>query len=81
MAVRPDAVRQQAQKSKYIAAPLETVHYGGKYWGVPETSDAAFIFYRTDKGSGQPPATWQQVYAEAKASRAASSTRARRTRA
>jgi multiple sugar transport system substrate-binding protein len=53
-------------KDKYIQAPLETVHYGGKYWGVPETSDAAFIFYRTDKGSGQPPSTWQQVYSEAK---------------
>ena len=56
-----------AQKSKYIGAPLETVHYGGSYWGVPETSDAAFIYYRTDKGSGKPPDTWQQVYADAKA--------------
>src|SRR5204863_3335761 len=51
----------QAQKSKYIGAPLETVHYAGKYWGVPETSDAAFIYYRTDKGGGAPPSTWQQV--------------------
>jgi multiple sugar transport system substrate-binding protein len=56
-----------AQRSKYIAAPLETVHYGGKYWGVPETSDAAFIYYRTDKGGGAPPSTWQQVYSQAKA--------------
>jgi multiple sugar transport system substrate-binding protein len=55
-----------AQKSKYIAAPLETVHYADKYWGVPETSDAAFIFYRTDKGGGAPPSTWQDVYAKAK---------------
>src|SRR4051812_20665719 len=55
----------QAQKSKYIAAPLETVHYADKYWGVPETSDAAFIYYRTDKGGGTPPSTWQQVYADA----------------
>jgi multiple sugar transport system substrate-binding protein len=53
-----------AQKSKYIAAPLETVHYGGKFWGVPETSDAAFIYYRTDKGDSAPT-TWQQVYSEA----------------
>jgi len=52
-------------RDKYIAAPLETVHYGGKYWGVPETSDAAFIYYRTDKGSKAPPSTWQQVYQEA----------------
>ena len=55
-------------KDKYIPAPLETVHYGGKYWGVPATSDAAFLFYRTDKGCGKPPATWQEVYAEAKKS-------------
>jgi multiple sugar transport system substrate-binding protein len=49
-------------KSKYIGAPLETVHYGGKYWGVPETSDAAFIYYK----GGTAPTTWQQVYADAK---------------
>ena len=53
-----------AQKSKYIGAPLETVHYGGKYWGVPETSDAAFIYYK----GGTPPATWQEVYSQAKKS-------------
>ena len=52
-----------AQKSKYIAAPLETVHYGGQYWGVPETSDAAFIYYKKNE---QPPATWQDVYNAAK---------------
>jgi multiple sugar transport system substrate-binding protein len=51
-------------RSKYIAAPLETVHYGGKYWGVPETSDAAFLFYRPDK-TPTPPTTWQQVYSDA----------------
>ena len=56
----------QAQASKFIAAPLQTVHYGGKYWGVPETSDAGFLFYRKDKVS-TPPTTWQQVYAAAKA--------------
>ena len=55
-------------KAKYIPAPLETVHYGGKYWGAPAASDAAFLFYRTDKGGGKPPATWQAVYAEAKKS-------------
>jgi multiple sugar transport system substrate-binding protein len=51
-------------KSKFIAAPLETVHYGGKYWGVPASSDAAFLFWRTDKMSSAP-STWQQVYSEA----------------
>jgi multiple sugar transport system substrate-binding protein len=53
------------QRSKYIAAPLETVHYGGKYWGVPETSDAGFIFYKPSV-TPTAPTTWQQVYSEAK---------------
>ena len=52
------------QRSKYIAAPLETVRYANKFWGVPETSDAAFLFYRTDKTNSAPP-TWQQVYQQA----------------
>jgi multiple sugar transport system substrate-binding protein len=51
--------------SKYIKAPLETVHYANKYWGVPETSDAAFIYYNTKKVSSAPT-TWQQVYSQAK---------------
>src|SRR3954451_6455661 len=55
-----------AQKSKYIGAPLETVHYGGKYWGVPQTSDAAFLFYRPSVTGKNPPSTWQQVYQQAK---------------
>jgi len=55
----------QAQASKFIAAPLDTVHYGGKYWGVPQTSDAAFIYYKTGEAV---PSTWQQVYADAKKS-------------
>jgi multiple sugar transport system substrate-binding protein len=54
-----------AQRSKYIGAPLETVHYADKYWGVPETSDAAFIYYNTKKVSSAP-STWQDVYAQAK---------------
>jgi multiple sugar transport system substrate-binding protein len=53
-----------AQRSKYIGAPLETVHYGGQYWGVPETSDAAFLFYKP-KDTPNPPTTWQQVYSDA----------------
>jgi multiple sugar transport system substrate-binding protein len=48
-------------KSKLIPATLETVTYDGKFWGVPRTSDAAFLYYRTDKVK-EPPATWQEVY-------------------
>src|SRR3954451_18006584 len=55
----------EAQGDKYIQAALETVHYGDRYWGVPETSDDAFIFYKP-KETPNPPATWQDVYSEAK---------------
>jgi multiple sugar transport system substrate-binding protein len=51
-------------RDKFIQAPLETVHYADKYWGVPSSSDAAFLFYRTDKVK-TPPATWQAVYQQA----------------
>src|SRR4051812_44766214 len=55
----------QSQTEKYIKAPLETVHYGGKYWGVPFASDAAFIYYKPSQ-TPNPPTTWQQVYQQAK---------------
>src|SRR5262249_59460240 len=35
----------KASSQKYIPAPLQTVHYGGKYWGVPETIAAPFLCY------------------------------------
>src|SRR4051794_11855503 len=55
----------KAQGNKFIKAPLETVHYGGNYWGVPFASDAAFIFYKPSE-TPNPPTTWQQVYQQAK---------------
>jgi multiple sugar transport system substrate-binding protein len=42
------------------AAPLETAHYGGRYWGVPETTNAGFLYYDTKKVPSAPT-TWQQV--------------------
>ena len=67
-------------KDKYIDAPLETVHYGGKYWGAPASSDAAFIFYRTDKGPASRRRPGRRSTPRPRRA-AASSTRARRTRA
>jgi multiple sugar transport system substrate-binding protein len=49
------------KKSEYIQAPIETATYDGKIWGAPESSDAAFIYYRTDKIK-TPPKTWQELY-------------------
>ena len=56
----------EENKDKYIPATLQTVTYDKKYWGVPRTSDAAFLYYRTDKVKS-PPATWQDVYKQAAA--------------
>jgi multiple sugar transport system substrate-binding protein len=52
------------RKSEFIPSTLSTTKYDGKYWGVPQQTDAAFLYYRTDKVP-QVPTTWQEVYAEA----------------
>ena len=55
----------EENKDKYIPATLQTVTYDKKYWGVPRTSDAAFLYYRTDQVKSAPK-TWQEVYDVAK---------------
>jgi multiple sugar transport system substrate-binding protein len=57
----------EQKKADYIEATIETVTYDGKIWGAPETTDAALLYYRTDMVD-QPPATWQETYAQAKES-------------
>jgi multiple sugar transport system substrate-binding protein len=52
-------------KSKIIPATLDSVHYDGKYWGAPQTTDSALLYYRDDQIK-TPPKTWQEVYAAAK---------------
>src|SRR4051812_19261327 len=54
----------QKRKSEFIAAPLETVHFENKYFGVPETTDAGFLYYNDTKIKSVP-STWQQVYQQA----------------
>jgi multiple sugar transport system substrate-binding protein len=54
----------QSKKADYIQAPIETATYDGKIWGAPESSDSAFIYYRTDKVKTLP-STWQALYADA----------------
>jgi multiple sugar transport system substrate-binding protein len=56
----------EAKKDQYIPATLATIQYDGKYWGSPRTSDAAFLYYRTDQVKSVP-STWQDVYKQAKA--------------
>ncbi len=54
----------EEKKGDFIPATLETATYNDKVWAVPNTSDAAFIYYHTDKVE-EVPQTWQDVYAEA----------------
>jgi multiple sugar transport system substrate-binding protein len=54
-----------ARKADFIPSTLQTIHFDGKYFGVPQASDAALMYYRTDKVKSFP-ATWQDLYADAK---------------
>jgi multiple sugar transport system substrate-binding protein len=51
----------ESRESEVIPATLETVNYDGKFWGMPQQTDAAFLYYRTDQVK-EAPATWQEVY-------------------
>jgi multiple sugar transport system substrate-binding protein len=49
------------REDELIPATLESVNFDGKFWGMPQQTDAAFLYYRTDQVKEQP-ATWQEVY-------------------
>jgi multiple sugar transport system substrate-binding protein len=51
----------EKRKAELIPATLQTVTYDGKIWGMPQQTDAAFLYYRTDQVD-TPPKTWQEVY-------------------
>ena len=46
----------------FLEAPLSTVSFQNKLWGVPWFTDAGLLYYRQDlledAGLGQPPTTW-----------------------
>ena len=52
------------KKDVLIPATLDTVTYDGKIWGMPQQTDAAFMYYRTDQVD-EVPATWQELYSSA----------------
>jgi multiple sugar transport system substrate-binding protein len=56
----------ESRRDEFLAAPLETITFEDKIWGVPDTSDAAFLFIRKDL-IDTPPTTWQETYELAKA--------------
>src|SRR3954453_17080088 len=53
------------RKADFIPSTLETIHYQGRYFGVPQATDSAFMYYRDDKVDSVPQ-TWQDLYADAK---------------
>jgi multiple sugar transport system substrate-binding protein len=59
-----DYVNQR--KDEFIPSTLETIRYENTYYGVPQATDSAFIYYRDDKVDSVPQ-TWQELYTQAKA--------------
>ena len=56
----------EKRKSEFVPSTLSSVDYQGKIWGVPRVSDAGLLYYRKDQVKSVP-ATWQDVYKQAKA--------------
>jgi multiple sugar transport system substrate-binding protein len=51
----------ESRKADLIPATLDTATYDGKVWAMPQQTDSAFLYYRTDQVDSVP-ATWQEVY-------------------
>jgi len=49
------------RRAEFIPSTLQTLHYDGRYWGVPYNSNAALLYYRSDEVA-QAPKTWEDVY-------------------
>src|SRR3954454_21938455 len=56
----------ESRKDEFVPSTLESVTYQGAIWGVPRVTDAGLLYYRKDKVKSAP-ATWQDVYKQAKA--------------
>jgi multiple sugar transport system substrate-binding protein len=52
------------RRDEVIPATLETATFEGKVWGMPQQTDAGFLYFRTDQVK-QKPTTWQDVYKQA----------------
>jgi multiple sugar transport system substrate-binding protein len=56
----------ESRKDEFVPSTLSSVTYQGKIWGVPRVTDAGLLYYRKDQVKSVP-ATWQDVYKQAKA--------------
>src|SRR5918992_6284098 len=51
----------ESRKGDLIEATLDSVTFEDKHWAMPQQTDAALLYYRTDQVDAVP-ATWQEVY-------------------
>jgi multiple sugar transport system substrate-binding protein len=55
----------ESEQQTFLPAPLESLTYDGKIWGVPWYTDAGMLYYRKDlleeNGFSEPPKTWDQL--------------------
>jgi multiple sugar transport system substrate-binding protein len=55
----------QSERQKFLPAPIQTLMYDGKIYGVPWFTDAGMLYYRSDllekAGFSAPPTTWDEL--------------------
>ena len=55
----------KSEQGKFLEAPLNSVTYEGKVYGVPWYTDAGMLYYRKDllekSGYSEPPKTWAEL--------------------
>src|SRR5215203_3245470 len=55
----------KSEQSQFLEAPIQSLMYDGKIYGVPWFTDAGMLYYRADllekSGFAEPPATWAEL--------------------
>ena len=55
----------KSEQSQFLPAPIDSLIYDGKIYGVPWFTDAGLLYYRADllekSGYSNPPKTWDQL--------------------
>jgi multiple sugar transport system substrate-binding protein len=55
----------ESEQKKFLEAPIQSVTYEGKVYGVPWYTDAGMLYYRADlleaAGYSEPPKTWDEL--------------------
>ena len=55
----------KSEQAKFTDAPIQSLTYQGKIYGVPWHTDAGLLYYRSDllekSGYSEPPKTWEEL--------------------